>query len=252
MPPAEHSSPWIVRKPRLGARLRLFCFPYSGGGAQPFQGWSDVLPGVEVAAFLPPGRETRMSERPLTHLDPLLAAVVAQVMAQADLPFAFYGHSLGGFVAFEAARALRRRGLPMPRHLFVGSSGAPQLHEVSVPIHAGPDAGLVERLRRYGGTPEAVLAEPELMALILPAFRADYGIWETYRPAAEPPLDIPISAFGGLADDNTSRARIEGWRAQTTRAFSVRMLPGGHLFLQTARPALLAALREDLAAVAQT
>jgi medium-chain acyl-[acyl-carrier-protein] hydrolase len=246
MPPSPSLSPWIVRVPRSEARLRLFCFPFSGAGALPFRGWSDSLPGVEACAFVPPGRETRLKESPITRMDPLVAELVREVLAHPGLPFAFYGHSLGAFVALEVARQLRRRGAPMPERLFVASATAPQLHHVAAPIAGGPDAVLIARLRRYGGTPEAVLAEPELMALLLPAFRADYGIWEAYRSADEPPLDVPISAFGGLSDDMTPREEIEGWRAQTTRAFALRMLPGGHLFLNTARPALLAALREDL------
>jgi len=41
---------WIAyRKPRPQARLRLFCFPYAGGGALIFRTWADGLPAdVEV------------------------------------------------------------------------------------------------------------------------------------------------------------------------------------------------------------
>jgi surfactin synthase thioesterase subunit len=206
---------------------------------------------VEPCAFLPPGREARLREPPLTQIEPLVTELEREVLALQDLPFAFYGHSLGAFVALEVARALRRRGAPMPKRLFVASSGAPQLHKVDTQIHRGPDSGLIERIRRYGGTPEAVLAEPELMALLLPAFRADYGIWERYTYADEPPLDVPISAFGGLADAMVPRERIEGWRAQTTGAFALQMFAGGHLFHTTARPALLAVIQEDLAPLLQ-
>jgi medium-chain acyl-[acyl-carrier-protein] hydrolase len=240
-------SPWIALQPRPGARLRLFCFPHSGGGGTAFRGWSEALPSVEVCAFVPPGREARLREPSLTRLEPLVEACVEEIARRADLPFAFYGHSLGALVAFEAARALRRRGAPLPRHLFAGAAVAPQAHAVATPIHRGPDAGLIARLRRYGGTPEAVLAEPELMALLLPAFRADLGIFESYRLVEEPPLDVPITAFGGVADDFARPAAMEGWRAQTSMAFSLRTFPGGHLFLQSSRAALLESMLADLA-----
>jgi medium-chain acyl-[acyl-carrier-protein] hydrolase len=245
----EPQSPWIVTQPRPGARLRLFCFPYSGGGATVFRGWSDALPGVEVSAIVSPGRETRLREPVVTQLGPLVEACEGEVLRRGDLPFVFYGHSLGAFVAFEVARALRRRGAALPRHLFAGASVAPQVHAVAAPIARGSDAGLIARLRRYGGTPEEVLAEPDLMALLLRPFRADLRIFEDYRASDEPPLDVPITAFAGATDEFAPQERIEGWAAQTSRGFSLRTFPGGHLFLQSSRAALHQAMLADLAPI---
>src|SRR5262245_14802813 len=111
---APAASPWIVRKPRPAARLRLFCFPYSGGGAGAFRGWGDAMPSLEVCAVQAPGRENRMGEPALTHIDPLVEQIALAVRPLLDMPFAFFGHSLGAFVAFEVARSLRRAGAPMP------------------------------------------------------------------------------------------------------------------------------------------
>jgi medium-chain acyl-[acyl-carrier-protein] hydrolase len=67
---------------------------------------------------------------------------------------------------------------------------------------------------------------------------------------------VPITAFGGVDDDEVSREDVEGWAAQTTRDFRLRMIPGGHFFLQTDRERLLAEvaaeLRRDLARVLTT
>jgi surfactin synthase thioesterase subunit len=42
------------------------------------------------------------------------------------------------------------------------------------------------------------------------------------------------------------REHLDAWRNETTGAFSLRIFPGGHFFIDTARPAFLAALSEDL------
>ena len=49
----------------------------------------------------------------------------------------------------------------------------------------------------------------------------------------EPPLDCPLTAFGGRDDPLVTMAGLEGWRAQTSRRFAVHVLPGGHFFLRT-------------------
>lgn len=240
-------TPWIVRKARPAARLRLFCFPYSGGGATSFRGWADAMPSLEVCAVQAPGRETRMREPAFVRIEPLVAEIVKAMRPMLDKPFALFGHSLGSFVAFETARALRREGLPAPKHLIVSGCPAPQVHDVKSPIHDLEDARLVDALRRYQGTPDEVLQNDELMNLLLPILRADFTIYETYAAKDEPPLDVPLTALGGLEDDHASRAELDAWRAQTTKSFVLRMFPGGHFFVHTARTPLLGTVLTDLA-----
>ena len=42
------------------------------------------------------------------------------------------------------------------------------------------------------------------MAIILPLLRADFAMYETYVYSTEPPLNCPISTFGGLQDRKIS------------------------------------------------
>jgi surfactin synthase thioesterase subunit len=100
------STPWIeYYKPNPQARLRLFCFPYAGGGAAVFRGWVDRMPGiVEVCPVQLPGRETRMKEAPFNRLSTLVPAAAQALLPYLDKPFAFFGHSMGALVSFEIAR----------------------------------------------------------------------------------------------------------------------------------------------------
>ena len=85
------------------------------------------------------------------------------------------------------------------------------------------------------GTPREVLDNPNLLQLILPALREDAAIYRHYIYAEEPPLDCPICAYGGVDDPNVHREHLEGWAAETTADFAVRVFPGGHFYLQTHR-----------------
>jgi medium-chain acyl-[acyl-carrier-protein] hydrolase len=120
---------WVLcPKPNPQARLRLFCFPYAGGGASRFRLWPDFLPPeVEVCAIQYPGREARLGESPFTQLSPLVQTLASALRLYLNLPFVFFGHSLGALACFELARQLRRQGQPEPLHLFVSGRRAPQV-----------------------------------------------------------------------------------------------------------------------------
>src|SRR5215467_15197573 len=96
--------PWIVRsKPH--ALLRLFCFPYAGGGASLFRLWSDSLPPeIDMCPVHLPGREGRLKEPPFTSLTPLIQALAQALRPYMDIPFVFFGYSMGALISFELAR----------------------------------------------------------------------------------------------------------------------------------------------------
>jgi medium-chain acyl-[acyl-carrier-protein] hydrolase len=238
---------WLTRPgPDRSARLRLFCFPYSGAGASIYYRWIGQLPrGINVCPVELPGRASRVAEPPYTQLSPLVDAAAEALLPYLHLPFALLGHSMGALVCFELARLLRRRGL-QPVRLFASGHGAPQLPERDPPIHALSEPEFVEKLREFGGTPEEVLANAELRELLLPILRADFAVCETYAYTAEEPLDCPISAFGGLADREVPGEDLDAWRVQTRGAFTLRMFPGDHFFLQTAQPFVLRSVARDL------
>ncbi len=237
----------VVPRPNPDPRVRLFCFPYAGGSAATYRSWSDVLPpDVEVQAIQLPGREWRLKEEPYRSVFPLVEDLATALKDRFETPFAFFGHSLGALISFELARELRRRGLGGPEHLFLSGHRAPHLPKELPPIHDGPDEEFYEGLRRLEGTPDELLENEELMQLLLPALRADFAMAETYECPSEPPLDCPMSVFGGLGDEVTGRPQIEPWAEHTTRDCKVRMVPGGHFFVEESRDLVLRAVFQDL------
>jgi len=239
---------WITcRKPNPQARLRLFCFPYAGGGVSIFRAWPDGLPAdVEVCPVQFPGRGTRLMEPPFTRLPSLIQALAEALCPFLDKPFAFFGHSLGALVSFELARQLRRSYAVNPVRLFISADRAPQIPHREPPIHSLPEREFLVELRRLKGTPREVFEDEELMQVMLPVLRADFAAYETYGYTIETPLDCPISAFGGLQDQRVRRDDLEAWRDQTSVSFSLRMFPGDHFFLNTTQAPLLGALSQEL------
>ncbi|MEW2384384.1 alpha/beta fold hydrolase [Micromonospora sp. NPDC047707] len=248
-PRARRAHDWIVGAPRRGGppTVRLFCLPYAGGGSSAYAGWQEALGGaVDVCPVELPGRQTRWRDPAYTRVGPLVEALASALTGELDVPYALFGHSMGGLVAFELARELRRRGAGLPRVLFVAGALAPQLRRAAPDIHDQPDRLVVERLRRLGGLDEEIVAEPELLELLLPTIRADFSICETYEHRPEPPLPCPVVAFAGDEDDEVPPERVAPWRDHTAAGFTLHVLPGGHFFPRTARAALLTVVRATL------
>lgn len=239
---------WVTRyEPNPRARLRLFCFPYAGGGPHIFRGWSAGLPGeVEVCPIQLPGRGGRIKEPPFTDLFQLVRHLAQGLLPLLDKPFAFFGHSMGALISFELARQLRRERGVEPAGLFVASRRAPQLPQSSPQMHAVSDAGLIQALRLLGGMPEELLQQAELLQLMLPILRADVTLVETYLYQNEDPFDCPISAFGGTLGGDVSRYELESWRRQTCRNFRLQMFPSNHFFLIDDQTLLLQAIARDI------
>jgi medium-chain acyl-[acyl-carrier-protein] hydrolase len=238
---------WIVRHgANEDAELRLFCFPYAGGGASIFRSWADALPDtVQVFGVQPPGRETRMVEPAHTRLTELIDSLGPAVLAHLDRPFAFYGHSMGALVAFELTRWLRRHGHPQPERLLLGAFRAPQLRNPNIKIYHLPDE-VLKVVLRTDGTPQRILENEELMAVILPTLRADFELCDTYQHEVQTPLDIPFSIFAGNDDVRVSANDLRGWSEQTVSRCRFRRLPGGHFFLHSTPDLLIEAVSNDL------
>ena len=227
-------SAWILSRQTHPA-FRLFCFPYAGGAATTiYRTWKKNLPSqVEVCPVLLPGREARFAEPAYTQVEELVAELSRHIRPYLDVPFQFFGHSMGALISFELARQLRRQQLPQPTQLFVSAHRAPQLPRRQESTSTQPDAEFKESIKNLGGTPESILHNKELMELFLPLLRADFTLCETYQYKPEASFDYPIAVFGGLEDKDIPVSDLEPWRAQTSRSFSLQTFPGGHFYLHT-------------------
>jgi medium-chain acyl-[acyl-carrier-protein] hydrolase len=239
------SSRFLRMGPPRQTTTRLFCFPFAGGSAAVFAGWGDAVgPDMEVWAAQPRGRGSRFRETLHRSVSEMVEDYLVVLREQLDLPFAFYGHSLGGLLAFEATRRLCAEGLPLPEHLFIGASAPPVLGLLHPRIHDLPDEPFVAAVQeRYSGIPEAVLSEPELMELFLPALKADFAAHETFDRSRVTRVPSPITAIAGSDDPVIQPAMMEEWARHTNGDFALYEVPGDHFFLATSRSLVLARIR---------
>ncbi|MEW2538555.1 thioesterase domain-containing protein [Micromonospora chalcea] len=239
---------WFVSAgSRPEAPVRLFCLPYAGAGASAFRRWaSEFGESVDVTPVQLPGRENRITEDPRFSV----AEVADAIASRADRPYAIYGHSMGGRLGFDVVRELRRTGRPLPLRLYVGGARAPHVRTPGPfdGLSRASDDELLRRLGEGGGLPAELLDHPELVELLLPLLRADFGRVDDYRHVPGEPLPVPIVAFAGRTDRAVTRDQNAAWAEHTAAGFTLHELDGGHFFLHDRLPELAALIRADLTA----
>ena len=235
-------------QPISGAETRLFLFPYAGGGPAAFGKWPAELPGtIETWTACYPGRGSRHNETPVKRILTLVEKLAQAIQPILDKPFVFFGHSLGGLVAFELARELHQQDLLEPQILFVSACGAPHIPDPRTHIHSLPEPQFIRALQKLNGIPPELINLPELMDFILPPLRDDFEAIESYEYKLNRPLlNCPIIAFGGSNDPCVSRERLEGWALLTDARFKAQLFPGDHFFINTAREAVIASVTDQL------
>jgi medium-chain acyl-[acyl-carrier-protein] hydrolase len=226
----------------------MYCFPYAGGNAATFLPWQAAMgPEIEVCAVQLPGRGARLVEPPYTSMTELVAALGQVILSNNELPFVFFGHSLGGLVAFELARYCKHHYLPIPKHLFISACSAPRCRDSSPRLHELEDAALVEALKDYNGTPPEIINNHALMELVLPAIRADFKLAEDYEYRPGQTLNVPITVLTGTMDKHISVEQVVSWQEETISNCCIRVFEGDHFFINSNTTAVMDFLFAELA-----
>jgi surfactin synthase thioesterase subunit/3-oxoacyl-(acyl-carrier-protein) synthase/acyl carrier protein len=251
-------NPWIAhRQIKPAAKMRLFCFPFGGGGASLYREWQAQLPdSIEVCPIQLPGREERLGEAPIAEINQLTDLLVENLCGDFDLPFAFFGHSFGSLIAFELTRKLRRETLPEPMHLFVSAFPDPRIPTKSLNVLLGQlqnigvdlftltaadvntmtDDKMRQLANIFGENGIAEygdhLLNREVMKVLLPIFSGDMGIPKKYKFYKEEPLDLPITVFAGTRDNWVSYEDHKTWSEHTSSRCELVSFDSGHLFIK--------------------
>jgi medium-chain acyl-[acyl-carrier-protein] hydrolase len=251
VPLKARTSEWFrIFRTNPSASIRLICFSPAGGGASFYSRWGQRWPHVEVWPLQPPGRETRIWEPLIKEMNEMADRIAA--ILPDDMPFAFFGHSLGAMVAWEVAlRLIEQRHLP-PVHLFLSACPAPGVVRTKRDRYLMPDEEILKYLADLGGTPEDVLNDREIMEIVLPIVRADFQIADTYKYQKRPRIELPATIFGGVFDKEVCANEVAAWALHLSGPLRMKIFSDGHFYTNSRERELEEEIDRDLqAALAQ-
>lgn len=235
--------PWVRelhRSERPAAHVVLF--PHAGGAATFYVPFARRFPReFDLSAIQYPGRQERLDEPLIPTIEGLAGQVLRALRQYADrpVPLVLFGHSMGASVAFETSLRLAAEGAA-PQHLVVSGRPAPSA-QPEPRAYGRSDQEILEDVATLGGTDAQIIHNPDLLDLLLPAIRNDFGAVERYRPAGHAVLDVPVLCLTGEQDPRVTYEQAAAWKAHTSADFRLKTFPGGHFFL-TEHPEAVARL----------
>lgn len=250
----------VCLHPNPMAQARLICLPYAGGGVSAFGPWrSHIPPSIEVYVLQLPGRENHLSQPPLTEWDAAIEAVIDAARSLPGARLGFYGHSMGGLMAFDAAA----RMTDQLTHVFVGACAPPhdniaQRKTLRALLDAPSDDARLNAMIHAVGVATPALDDPAVREIAARVLKSDLLLCAnrpTMRPHHGPERRTaspfpPMTVYRGAYDPLTNADDLAGWRRSipdhASGDIAMVNIHGDHFFMATAPDIILADIAQKL------
>ncbi|HEY4785473.1 MAG TPA: alpha/beta fold hydrolase [Bacteroidales bacterium] len=230
------------------AKMRLVCFHDAGGSSSLFDDWDKLLgPEFEVLCVQLPGRGDRQDEPPYRSFDAFINDYLPNLKEQlGNKPFALFGHSMGGLLAFEVARRLQSQYGMSASTLVV--TGTPCLKGfVNTFVNSIIESKLTdEQLARLLPSADKIDLSNDFHRKLIQTLRADFELIHSYKYMEFPELTSNIVAFTADSDDRVRRADVEKWDVETTGSFRLECRKGDHNFVHQDKESVCSVLKEEM------
>jgi surfactin synthase thioesterase subunit len=254
--PSVHSSvaafcrqcwePGLYRCRVTGRPPTLYIFPHAGGSAEFYVPFAKAFSSdIKRIAVRYPGRGGTHDLGSFTSI-PDLADKVCRMLTppKSEDKVAFFGHSMGGLLAFEVARRFEEAGSPIAA-LFVSACAAPG--RVGYEHIPESDRGLLDAVSEMTGVNPEFLENEEFAAKILPTLRGLKAI-SRYDCPPDATVSCPIFAFRGDDDEVATHEKVAPWAERTRSEFSEQVFPGHHFYLTDHIPELVSQIEGKILA----
>lgn len=224
----------------------LYIFPHAGGAPSFYVPFAKTFTmDVKRVAVQYPGKGGTHDLASFTSISELADEVCRKLppIADGSREIAFFGHSMGGLVAFEVARRLEAAGHGIGA-LFVSAVAAPG--RVGYDYIPDSDRGLLDAVSQMMGVNPEFLENEEFAARILPTLRGLKAITK-YECPPEATLSCPIHVFYADDDEVATLEKVQPWAERTTAECVIKKFAGHHFYLTDNLLDLVRDIEEKLA-----
>ncbi|XP_071475768.1 S-acyl fatty acid synthase thioesterase, medium chain [Marmota flaviventris] len=220
--------------PKPNAVFKLICFPWAGSGSTYFAKWGqNICDTLEVSCLRLAGRESRLEEPFAKDINNVVEEIIhALLPIIRDKPFAFFGHSLGSYIAFMTSLHLKEKYKLEPMHLFVSSMTTPYSKAwPKIPkLNELTEEEINSLLIEFGGTPMSFFDDEQLLQESIPKLLADIQLMSSHSfdKLSKAVLACDLTCFVGSEDVVKD---VEAWKDMTNGTVDIHVLPGNHFYL---------------------
>ncbi len=219
----------------INVKQQLFAFHHAGASSSIFYAWKDYLDNkTALYAIELPGRGTRFGEELIDDIDFIIDNITKAIVPFIDdKKIYFFGHSMGGVLAYEVILLLIQKKILQDTHLIVSAVSPPKYKQISfVEEHLYDNEKFEKILLQYDGIDQLLLENDEFKKVFFPIIRADFKAMFRYKRNVEKkPIDANITCI--LADNDKFVSIEKGlyWKEYTSKLFNFNIVKGKHLFI---------------------
>lgn len=225
--------------------IQLYCLPYAGaGGDSVYRGWQSAFGNrVKICPLTPPGREKRFEESLVDDMETVIEDLYSKVTLKLQEPFAIFGHSMGGMLAYELARKIKQeRGL-IPHLMFLSATRLAADNTDVIRSNLS-DEDLIVHLCTTDGVDKRLLASDNFKRYFFPVIRNDYRMLENYHCCMEK-LSCPVRIFA-TKEDKVIPCFLSEQISELADDYTITYFKGGHFFINTQKDAVIAAVKKEI------
>lgn len=232
----------------MNNKVNLFCLPFAGGNKYSYRSlFSKKNKFFNPTVVEYPGRGSRVFEKLVSDINYIVDDVYEQIKRPiSNGEYAFYGHSLGGIIAYLLTVKVLRLGHHAPQHLFItGAAGPAAESRTDKQVYLYPQKEFINEVIALGGIPDGVFQYKDMLHFLEPILRNDFKVSATYVHKNHKPLNIPFTVITGTEEDITLEDVLL-WQNVSVPVVDFRQMTGNHFFINDHETELIDIISDKL------